>query len=528
MENAIKLNRISKRYNFHRPNDRILEDYRNIWALRNISLEVERGKIVGVIGRNGAGKTTLLNIIAGVLAPTEGEISRCGKIAGLFNLGVGFHDELTGRENIYLNGAILGAAKEHIKNKIASIIEFSELGNFIDMPLGSFSQGMRLRLGFSIVVTLDFDVLVIDEILAVGDALFQSKCYQRLLDFKRCGKTLIITNQSMELIERLSDKVALLDHGNLEFIGDAGEAINKYRMLLNTQKFFVGPLKNIKLVEDTKKWADDTSSWGEQLGTKEVEIESVEMTNKFGWRCSSIKSGQPLKIKVDFLVKNDIKEPHFGVAIFRKDGVYCYGPNTQFEGLYIPELKKGKGWFVLRYKKMLLAPGEYRVSVAIWDKFETVAYDYHNGCYILTVTGYDNKDNKLLNMSCVLRPIKEVAKARQEKNVFMTNEPANFVLRRPAANRNSCLWVGIYRDDEICCQRLFKRFPNAGNYMLTFPKLRLLPGKYKIYTGIKDKHKVSSSICNNTVYPFRVVWDRQDHGTVYLEHDWDWRIFSSK
>ena len=273
-EQVILLEGVSKKYQFDPARDTAHRATmaREFLALRDISLAVGPGSIMGVIGRNGAGKTTLLNIIAGVLAPSAGRVSTRGKVMGLFNLGVGFQDELTGRENIFLNAAILGATRKEVEEKLDAIVSFSELGNFINMPLGSYSQGMRLRLGFGIITNLDFDVLVIDEVLAVGDILFQYKCYERLMDFKRAGKTLVISTQSMDMIERLCDAAALLDHGNLLSCGEVAEGIRAYRTLLDTEKFFVSPKPRV-VVEQTKRWADDTSSWGRSVGTKEIVIE---------------------------------------------------------------------------------------------------------------------------------------------------------------------------------------------------------------------------------------------------------------
>ncbi len=234
---VMQLCSVGKRYPFAKQHLSPLKDF---WALKDVSLDVYEGEIVGIIGRNGAGKTTLLNIMARVLFPTEGDVYSNGKVLGLFNLGVGFQDELTGKGNIFLNGSLLGATKREIEDRLNSIVEFSELGDFIHMPLGTYSQGMRLRLGFSIVVNLEFDILVIDEVLAVGDMLFQNKCFERLMDFKREGKTLVITNQSLDLMERLCDRIILLDHGKALFQGDVVQGINRYRILLNTEKFFVG------------------------------------------------------------------------------------------------------------------------------------------------------------------------------------------------------------------------------------------------------------------------------------------------
>ncbi len=561
---AIELKSIGKKYHFERAAGKDISDHsQDLWALKEVSLDVYRGEILGIVGRNGAGKTTFLNIITGVVSPTQGAIFVKGRILGLFNLGVGFQDELTGRENIFLNGALLGAAKKELNDKLKDIIEFSELGNFIDMPLGTYSQGMRLRLGFSIIASLDFDILAMDEVLAVGDTLFQNKCFQRLMDFKRINKTLVITTQSMEFIERLCDKVALLDHGHLLFYGNTQEGINKYRALLSTEKFFVGPAQENKiLVENTKKWAGDRSCWGKILGTKEVVIEQVDLLNRFGWKCSKIKSGQRFKIKVYFTAKNAVKKPHFGVAIFGSNGVYCYGPNTAFEGYEIAELKQGRGFFELDYHGLLLAPGEYRISVAIWDKNETLAFNYHQGYYKLTVIGYHNIENELLNIpfrfyprGCInlkrnykraldlsvlnegenqndktgvitISSVKLKDHLNEEKKVFMTNEPVTLAInfgRLLNRGKNHCLWVGIYRDDNVYCQGITAGLTKNKNIGILFPKLPLLPGGYVISLGIWDNLAQDFLFYQKDAYPFRMVFDKPDHGTIYLEHSWHWR-----
>jgi lipopolysaccharide transport system ATP-binding protein len=553
IKKAIELKAVSKKYPY---------SFKDLWALQKVSFDVFQGEILGIIGRNGAGKTTLLNIIAGVLSPSEGKIFPAGRVLGLFNLGMGFQDELTGRENIFLNGALFGAAKKELEAKLESIIAFSELGDFINMPLGTYSQGMRLRLGFSIIANLDFDILAMDEVLAVGDALFQDKCFQRLMDFKRAGKTLVITTQSMDLIERLCDKVALLDHGHLLLHGDTLEVINKYRALLNTEKFFVGPVKkNTDLVENTKKWANDLSEWGNKFGTKEVIIESVTLINKWGWKCEKINSGDRLKIKVHFVAKNSVKEPHFGVAIFRNDGVYGYGPNTAFDGQRIVEVKQGKGWFSLHYKKIFLAPGEYFLSIAIWDKNETLAFDYHAGFYKLTIVGSCNRANELLNMpfkfhpkNCinpkrenkrslnlsvlndkwgqkietgeiVVESVKLLDYRNQARGRFMTNECIKLAVdfsKLIISDKDCYLWIGIYRDDGIYCQGVTRRLNKNKSFKIIFPKFSLLPGGYKVSLGIWDNSLHKFLMCHHAVYPFRMVFNREDHGTIYLEHGWEW------
>ncbi|OGW71630.1 MAG: hypothetical protein A2047_00405 [Omnitrophica bacterium GWA2_41_15] len=545
-----------------------LEDF---WALKDINLDIGTGQTIGVIGRNGAGKTTLLNVIAGVLSPSKGDLLVNGKVMGLFNLGVGFQDELSGRENIFLNGAILGADRRKIEQRLDAIIEFSELGNFINMPLGSYSQGMRLRLGFSIIANLDFDILVIDEVLAVGDALFQNKCFERLVEFKRLGKTLIITTQGMDLIERLCNKVILLDHGSLLFSGEVLEGINRYRNLLNTEKFFVGlpQQKRQDLVENTKKWADNISDWGNKFGGKEIVIDSVEFINKFGYKANRINTLDNLKIKVFFTVRYKVENPHFGIAIFRNDGVYCYGPNTEFDRLVIPELKQGKGYFMLDYYSLLLAPGGYRVSIAIWDKNETLAFDHHYGYYELIVTGPDNKRKELLSMpfrincpsighrlayffasrknnpdinldlladkfgqisnddNIKIECIKILDHNGNSKDFFMTNENISFVISlnyTKPFSKDLYLWLGIYRDDGVYCQGVTTLLCNRKNYNIFFPKFSLLPGLYNISVGIWDSAGNKFLMYHHGVYTLKIVFNRQDHGTIFLEHKWLWKV----
>lgn len=537
----------------------------DFWALKDVSFAAFEGEVLGIIGRNGAGKTTCLNIIAGVLSPTEGTVSVEGKVLGLFNLGVGFQDELSGRENIFLNGAILGAERKEIEVKISQILEFSELGRFIDMPLGSYSQGMRLRLAFSIMASLDFDVLVIDEALAVGDMLFQNKCFERLMDFKRQGKTLIFTSQGMDVIERFCDRVALLDHGRLIFCGETRESINRYRELLNTQKFYVGAQETRgPLITETKKWADDISMWGQVTGAKEVKIDAIHFATRFKRTCDSILPSESLSVRIDFTVRDDVKEPHFGVAFFRQDGVYCYGPNTEFDGYVFQKLKKGKGFCIFSCPHINFAPGEYRISVAVWDKNEKIAYDYHDGCYRLKIAGpsqggellrlpYHQKAagwqicfKKLFYGKDIVRRI--IAAAQNEKNdlcvdiikdvsfdildstgkkqsTFLTNALVqfycSFVLSGNSPRSLECFfYLGLYRSDGVFCQMIAVPFNSRNKSTIEFPQFALLPGQYKISAGIWDARAKRFLWLRNKSIDLRMVFNRADHGTVYLDHSW--------
>ena len=244
---AIKLENIGKRFILTHQRDKVTKGFfpsfsgqkiaTEFWALRDINMEIEKGKVIGIIGRNGSGKTTLLNILAGISSHTVGEVEINGRVSCLLTLGAGFEDELTGEENIYLNSSILGIGRNEIDKKYRSIVEFSELDGFLDSPLQTYSQGMRLRLGFSVAIHMDFDILLIDEILSVGDVSFQKKCYEKIVDFRRQGKTMVITTQSLDIIERMCDEVFLLENGRVDAQGNPEYVINRYLKLLNERNF---------------------------------------------------------------------------------------------------------------------------------------------------------------------------------------------------------------------------------------------------------------------------------------------------
>jgi len=568
-KSAIKLDCVGKKYplvrNSGENNGTNVGDF---WALRDISIEIGKGQIAGIIGRNGSGKTTLLNIIAGVLSATEGTVLTSGKVVGLFNLGAGFQDELTGRENIFLNGSILGASRKELNEKLRDIMDFSELDEFINMPLGTYSQGMRLRLGFSIIANLDFDILVIDEVLAVGDIMFQNKCFERLMDFKRNGKTLIITSQNTKMIERLSDQVLLLEHGRAQYFGNPQESSQRYFALMRKESFSVGSTKTKpRLFEDTKKWAEDKSAWNMKFGTREVVIDNLELINESGARCERVESGGSLTAKISFTAKNAVKRVHFGLAIFRKDGVYCHGPNTAFDGHKITKMEPGEGFFSLHYDELLLAPGDYLLSAAVWDHEETLPFDHHYTSYKLSIRGPENTAGELLNMpfhiinnnnpslslpnnkqTCVkpnietltnkweqkiehkkiiIECVKISGPAEQNNNTFFTGEQADISVRlnnHDSKHNNLYLWLGLYRDDKIYCQGITQPLTDHKEYMVRFPKFLLLPGQYRLSAGIWNPDNNCFEACHHGLYPFKMVFDLEDHGTVYMDHQWEWKL----
>lgn len=517
-QDAVKLISVGKQYPV-KAGPRGACGRQNVNALNGISLSIAKGEFVGIIGRNGAGKTTLLNIIAGVTTPSEGSCTVSGRVVGLFNLGAGFQDELSGRENIFLNGAILKATRREMEEKLPDIIEFSELGDFIDMPLGSYSQGMRLRLGFGIIANLDFDILVLDEVLAVGDVLFQDKCMKRIMSFKHRGKTLVLSTQDLAMVERLCSGAVLLDHGYMIFRGSAGETAAKYRELLSTERFYVGFAKRPRtLIDSTIKWTADISSWGTKRGTKEVSILDVKFLNRWGVPQVSFSPGDPVTVKTHVEVRERVSDPHLGVAFFREDGVYCYGPNTEFDGHRISQMAPGKGFFAIKIPRLFLAPGAYRVSIAVWDRDERLAYDLHEACYSFRVLGTADPDRPLSALPVRVRRLRHAEKTGKRlwmedgsgtvSERFLTGSCVRIFVDgdgKTAGNRTA----GIFRDDGICCQKI--TLPFAYGTRIEFPRCGLLPGTYEVrLDGMR--------------YVFKMLFDRFDHGTIFLDHAWEWRI----
>lgn len=278
------------------------------WAVRHVDLEVYAGEAVGVIGRNGSGKSTTLAMLSGVTAPTEGTVTVRGRLAPLLRLGVGFHEELTGRENVYINGTVLGMTRSEIERKFDEILEFSEIADYIDTPVKFYSSGMQVRLGFATAVATRPDVLVVDEVLSVGDLGFQMRSFQRMMDIQREGTTLLVVSHNMTAIRHLCDKVLVLHDGAVRFHGPTEDGISLYHDLLGA--------------------SNRPGSTGEDL------IDSFEVTvmNGDGVRTSHLASGDPATILIRANVRVPIENAVFAVSITSESGQLVYGDNTRRQG----------------------------------------------------------------------------------------------------------------------------------------------------------------------------------------------------
>jgi ABC-2 type transport system ATP-binding protein/lipopolysaccharide transport system ATP-binding protein len=321
-------------------------------ALEDVSFEVQKGETVGIIGENGSGKSTLLGITAGILKPTSGEIKVQGSVATLLELGAGFHGDLSGRENIYLNGSILGFSKKEMDERYKAIVEFSELEKFINMPVKHFSSGMYVRLGFAIAVEVDPDILLIDEVLAVGDEHFQKKCLRRIEDFQKRGKTILFVSHALELVEEVCSRVILLEQGHIRMEDKPRDVLRLYRKMVQERDERLRP----------REW-----------GTKEALITSVRFLGSGGKEAKCFFTGQPMITEISYLAPKGIDSPVFGISIHGQDGKNFFGTNTQLENYPIEHIE-GEGKIKFAIERLTLFKGVFFFNFSLHSLDHRIQY----------------------------------------------------------------------------------------------------------------------------------------------------------
>lgn len=329
-----------------------------IWALKDVSFEAKEGEVVGILGRNGAGKSTLLKILSRITYPTEGKMSVRGRIASLLEVGTGFHDELTGRENIYLNGSILGMRKREVERHFEAIVEFSGVRQFIDTPIKRYSSGMRLRLGFAVAAHLDPDVLVVDEVLAVGDAAFQKKCINTMEGLRRGGRTVLFVSHNLAAVENLCTRGIWLDGGTVRMDGAATDVIKAY----------------------TASFADSRAARSElsmtnRLGNGDIRFTRVEYLNLNGSDCDVVRSGDPVTFRFHYVATKPIRDPSFGFRLYTEMGTLITDTSPWLHGMHIPEVAPGEGYIDLQIGSLNLVPGLYSFSLWIVAVGGTPVFD---------------------------------------------------------------------------------------------------------------------------------------------------------
>ena len=388
-QNVIEVKNISKKFKIYLDKGHNLRDhaltrhrgrYEDRIVLQDISFSVKRGEAVGLIGENGSGKSTMLKLLTGIMYPDSGNIIMDGRVSALIELGAGFHPDMTGRENIYTNAAIFGLSRKEIDARLDEIIAFSELGAYIDNPVRTYSSGMYMRLAFSVAINVDADILLVDEILAVGDAAFQTKCFNRMREIKASGTTIVLVSHSMGQVEQLCDRCIWINHGHIEAEGNPRDVTRSY---LEYSSCKLEPLIStvqpdetlpVEVQEHVLVMADAPEESGEvevasvkeknRWGNGDIVITSVEMRNEAGEFSTAFKVGGPIDILVRYKVVRPVRNANFGVGFFGKDGSNYYGTNTTIDGINTG-LVDHDGEYRFRVKSCPLMMGTYFLAVAV-------------------------------------------------------------------------------------------------------------------------------------------------------------------
>lgn len=369
---AIELSGVSKKYILTKERPILAKSLflpqrkEEVWALKDINLEIKKGETVGIIGENGSGKSTLLKIIAGITYPTQGSIRVNGRIGSLIELGAGFLPDLTGKENVYLNGALLGFTKTELDEKYNEIIDFADIGEYINQPVRTYSSGMVVRLGFAVAIHLNPDILLIDEVLAVGDLGYQRKSLDRIYQLRAQGKVIVFVSHNLNQVEYLCNRVVWLEKGRVRIFDESKRVINLYLNAIDIS------------AEKTLNEGGAINIEGKRWGTREIIITEVKIFDEKEKERYIFATGEKVTIELNYQVHQKIKNPNFGVAIFSLDGSYIFGTNTHIENFPINQLKK-EGKIRLNLEKVPLLGNTYLISAGVtqgnnWN----VPVDFHN------------------------------------------------------------------------------------------------------------------------------------------------------
>lgn len=359
--------------------------YEDRWVLKGLSFSVKKGEAIGLIGENGCGKSTTLKLLTRIMYPNEGSIKINGRVSSLIELGAGFHPDMSGRENIYTNASIFGLSRREIDARIKDIIEFSELEEFIDNPVRTYSSGMYMRLAFAVAINVDADVLLIDEILAVGDASFQAKCFNKMREIKASGATIIIVSHSLGQIEQICDRTIWIDAGKICMEGKPRdihpyylEFMGQHRRQQDVEVFdqLVSEVKE-KVNEKTIELEEEKPQLQNRWGNKDVEITKVVLYNNLGVEQYSYKTGEKMRIDIHYIMHRKVDSPTIGIGIFRNDGTNCYGVNTLIDRIEEIKLKK-QGIISFEIESNNLLAGEYSLDIA-FHAIDGFPYDYFKG-----------------------------------------------------------------------------------------------------------------------------------------------------
>jgi ABC-2 type transport system ATP-binding protein len=402
-ETSVSIQSVSKHFRLYHERGTSLKErfvkagrsrYDELWALNDVSLDIAEGETIGILGHNGSGKSTLLKCICGVLQPTSGQVVVQGTLAGLLELGAGFQPELSGRDNIYLNGSMLGLSKAEVDDVFDDIVGFAELEQFIDNQVKFYSSGMYVRLGFAVAVNVQPDILVIDEVLAVGDERFQRKCMDKIREFQEMGKTIIFVTQAADQVRQICDRTMVLNKGGVLCIGEPGHSIRIFRE--NLLEAGDGP--GAKVVEVTPDGEDPAHLL--ELTPKEeerpVRITKVDLSYPNQSTQAYLNSRDPVNIHVRFKADKPLSNVVFSLTITEPKGETLMATNTeQLRSAY--EIEEGEGELVFAFPSWPLLDGEYLVSVGIQSRLGGTVYDWKEGVLGIEVL-YNGQVGGLLNL----------------------------------------------------------------------------------------------------------------------------------
>jgi ABC-2 type transport system ATP-binding protein len=391
MTAAITVEDLGKRFHLYRERPTSLKERlirfrtasEDFWALRAVSVEVPEGTTMGLIGPNGAGKTTLLKIIAGILRPSEGRVVTRGRIASLLALGAGFHPELTGRENVYLNASILGLSRQETDRRFDDMVAFAELADFIDTQVKFYSSGMYVRLGFAVAVHVEPAILLVDEVLAVGDEAFQRKCLNRIREFQDEGRTIVFVTHAVDHVLQVCDRAVMLVQGAVRTQGDPKEVVRDFRLLMSRRDV----------------------AYGWDRGTKEVEIVSADIYDRNGSVPESFSPGDELVIQVDLKATKPVEHPVVSFALHDQANRFVFGTNTDWRGVEWSRFEgKHRVQFVL--KSLPFVEGRYYVTLGVHSRDSSRVYHLQEQRYsFVVVRGEENPGPVYIAVDCRAEPL---------------------------------------------------------------------------------------------------------------------------
>lgn len=418
-EVAVSVEQVTKVYKLYdRNRDRMKEAlgltrkklHREHFALNGVDMRVYQGETVGIIGTNGSGKSTLLKIITGVLNPTGGRVTVNGRISALLELGAGFNMEYTGIENIYLNGTMMGFSNAEIEERMQGILEFADIGDFVNQPVKTYSSGMFVRLAFAVAINIDPEILIVDEALSVGDVFFQSKCYHKFEEFKKMGKTILFVSHDLSSIAKYCDRVVLIDKGVKLGEGTPRQMIDDYKRVLVGQ------------YEMSEEKAEESVSAGEnpellEYGTKQAQITEYYITDDQGKRATAVIKGTEFQIHMRADFYEDLPAPIFAFSFKNIKGTEITGTNTMFEKAFLEPVKAGETKDIIFTQKMSLQGGEYLLSLGLTGYEKDNFQVYHRLYDVLNVTVISDKNTVgFYDMDSVVTVVGEESEKRAGKS----------------------------------------------------------------------------------------------------------------